>query len=105
MTSVTTADGASASNNQITKQMICEGLWKGIVKIEVNDSNELICKIGGYWFIFDTFWNDHYTNLTIYLVHTDIIELVVNIFSAIEDMKNTNEYKYYYWYLKENLKG
>jgi len=84
--------------------MICEGLWKGVVGVEVNENNELICRIGSYYFKFDIFWNNYYPNLTMYLVHTSIDELVINIMGALNGLNGDDEYNYYYWYLKERLK-
>ena len=104
MTNATTADGQSASDICITPSMICEGLWKGVVRVEVNENDELICRIGSYYFKFDIFWNDQYPNLAMYLVHTSMDELVGNIYEALEDMKGDDEYEYYYWYIIERFR-
>lgn len=84
--------------------MIYVGLWKGIIKVEVINGDELICRIGQYTFKFDIFWNDRYPNLTMYLVHTNLEELLTNIQDALYDLKGSDEYEYYYWYLTERLK-
>lgn len=104
VTNATTADGVSASDICITPSMIREGLWKGIIRVEVNVSDELICGIGCYWFRFDIFWHDHYPNLAMYLVHSSMDELVANIMDALDDLMGDTEYEYYCWYLTERLK-
>lgn len=104
VTNATTVDGQSASDICITPSMICEGLWKGDVRVEVNENDELICRIGSYYFKFDIFWHDQYPNLAMYLVHTSMDELLTNIQDALYDLKGSDEYEYYYWYLTERLK-
>ena len=76
----------------ITKNMIIKGLYKGIIQLIPcpDDEEEIVCKIGEYWFYFDD--ND---NLKI----LDKIMKQLEYFTEYEIFET--EYKYYYAILSE----
>ena len=98
--------------NIITREMISNGYYHGLVQLTRNDAEETVCQIGEHWFFFgyDKCVSD--MNLFDYCSNNTLITIIDDIYQALEDIRediengNTemeDEYNYYYWYLVENI--
>ena len=76
----------------ITKSMIIKGLYKGIIQLIPcpDDEEEIVCKIGQYWFYFD----DKNTM-------TILDKIIAQLIYFSEDEIFETEYDYYYAVLSE----
>lgn len=102
----------------ITREMIEQGYKQGIVQLvdddwcfgkETDDEDEIcdiMCRIGEFTFFFDED-NANDTTIKDYLKNVSYDDIINNICETLSDMQEhfEDEYLYYYWYLKENLKS
>lgn len=91
----------------ITIDMIDEALANDYIIIREKPTDHTpICQIGSYWFYFVTGDHDEYSMIN-YLINHTRIEVINDIYSALqaifEDDDVSFEYSYYEYYLKERL--
>lgn len=109
----------------ITKEMIQEGYAKGWIKLVTSeteyapnnidvlnlhlDTGEIMCGIGEYSFYFAGHEGES-CSAKEYIKNVGDEEILKEIYDTLDGFRKTpdvyeNEYLYYYWYLKEHLKG
>ena len=103
-----TDEETTTKNNIITKEMIKEGLNKNIVLLIVdpNMGDGTVCSIGEYWFYFGGLTAEE-NNPEEYAKSIPRETIIDEIYDTLEDFRQdpdtfSDEYQYYYWYLKEN---
>lgn len=93
-------------NAMITKQMISQGLKEGCVNLTVdpNMQSGTVCQIGEHWFYFGGLTAEELEPEE-YLKHVPMEDIINSVFDALDSLKKvfSNEYKYYEYYLQENL--
>ena len=97
---------------EITKNMVADGYKQGLIRLATLEyAAGIVCVIGDNWFYFDGTDENLAEILTVeeykkYVSEENIIEYIydtLEMFSGETDMFG-DEYLYYYWYLKENLR-
>ena len=90
----------------ITYDMIKKGYEQGLVYLKVEGLCGIVCQIGEFWFYFGGLTAEEYDSVEKYKSDMDEHEIISNIYEVLDhDFKTefSDEYLYYYWYLKENL--
>lgn len=87
---------------KLTKEMILQGLLKGVVKIIQNPNDDCIsCQIGDFWFYFIGMEHENLTPKEVYEIFNQE-ELAYMIFNEIMELDKV-EINYYTSWLSENL--
>ncbi len=87
----------------ITLQDVERGYRNGtIYLIDCPHSDGTACQIGEYWFYFGDKTTDDYTSEE-YRKRVPEDEIVSNIFEALEEMRNLEDFENEYWYYRAVL--
>ena len=92
----------------ITKNMVIEGYNQGLIRLISSPNGDgIACQIGDNWFYFGGITAEEYDNVAEYKEVMLTSDIVTEIYDVLCDFKTEfeDEYLYYYYYLKENLKG
>lgn len=91
---------------KITRDMLVKGYEQGLVNI-VEKEGYIVCEIGDNWFYFAGMELENFS-LENFLSVTETDDNLNNIYKVLEDFRTDSmfqdEYEYYYYYLKENLR-
>lgn len=92
----------------ITKNMVIRGYNQGLIRLILSPNGDgIACGIGDNWFYFGGITAEEYNDIEAYKKVVPTLYIVKEIYETLKDFEETNEdeYLYYYYYLKENLKG
>lgn len=91
---------------KITREMLVKGYEQGLVNI-VKKGDCIVCEIGDNWFYFAGMELENFS-IENFLSITETDDNLNSIYRTLEDFRTDeifqDEYKYYYYYLVENLK-
>lgn len=91
----------------ITRKMIFDGYYKGLVKLIESPHNDgIVCQIGDTWFYFGGLTAEECKTVEEYKANVDTKIILDEIYSTLNDFKDSgeelkDEYLYYEYYLKE----
>lgn len=92
----------------ITKNMVIEGYNQGLIKLILSPNGDgITCQIGDNWFYFGGITAEDYNDIEAYKKAIPALDIVKEIYITLKEFEEIyeDEYLYYYYYLKENLKG
>lgn len=98
-------------DERISLEQVNDGLIKGIVEItdKIKDAcREVVCRIGDNWFYFTSSCDEGLT-IEEFLKEYSVNDITAHIYSQLESFRTsgyegfTDEYRYYYYYLKGKL--
>lgn len=91
----------------ITRKMIFDGYYKGLVRLIESPHNDgVVCQIGDIWFYFGGLTAEECKTVEEYKASVDTNTILDEIYSVLNDFKDSgeeyqDEYSYYEYYLKE----
>ena len=91
----------------ITRKMIFDGYYKGLVRLIESPHNDgVVCQIGDIWFYFGGLTAEECKTVEEYKASVDTKTILDEIYSVLNDFKDSgveyqDEYSYYELYLKE----
>lgn len=91
----------------ITRKMIFDGYYKGLVRLIESPHNDgVVCQIGDIWFYFGGLTSEECKTVEEYKANVDTKTILDEIYSVLNDFKDSGEefkeeYLYYEYYLKE----
>ena len=91
----------------ITRKMIFDGYYKGLVRLIESPNNDgVVCQIGDIWFYFGGLTAEECKTVEKYKASVDTKTILDEIYSVLNDFKDSgveyqDEYSYYELYLKE----
>ena len=91
----------------ITRKMIFDGYYKGVIRLIESPHNDgVVCQIGDNWFYFGGLTAEECKTVEEYKASVDTKTILDEIYSVLNDFKNSgeeleDEYLYYEYYLKE----
>ena len=92
----------------ITKNMVIEGYNQGLIRLILSPNGDgIACQIGDNWFYFGGITAEDYNDIEAYKKAIPALDIVKEIYITLKEFEEIyeDEYLYYYYYLKENLKG
>lgn len=91
----------------ITKEMIVGGYKQCLINlIKSPNGDGIVCKIGDNWFYFGGLTAEEYDSVQEYKARVSESDIISEIYDVLCEFTTefADEYLYYYYYLKENLK-